>query len=200
MTNSNRYLQKRPMPTTWEQLLLVADSDFVSFILLRLGGVLGSTAIWLPAHSVEKYLKAWLLKNDPEFVPKNAGHNLKMLWDQARIEFPNDELFKEALFDAFIQELNMGNNAIELRYSYGIDSKDPIFTRMYTRVACRLRESILGRSEYLTRGPFGIAEGAFGGSTHFLENPEIETRRIVCAGVDRLLSWPGGAEDDFARL
>jgi len=64
-----RYITKRKVPTSWEQLLLLADGDFVSFILLSHAGMVAGTAgtagtaLWMAAHSIEKYLKSWLLKN-----------------------------------------------------------------------------------------------------------------------------------------
>jgi hypothetical protein len=190
MTKSHQFIHKREVETTWEQLLLLADGDFVSFILLSLAGKAESTALWLPAHSIEKYLKGWLLKNDPDFIPRRFGHRLEDLWCEARGRFPGNEVFQEPSFEVLVHELNMDNGSILLRYSYGITLENPIFTRMYTLLSCLLRENILGQDVCEGRGPYGIDDFSFGSVTHFLEKSKIDTKRLVCEEIERLLTWP----------
>lgn len=187
MTDHYQYIKKQPFPSTWEQLLLLADGDFVSFILLSHAGKTESTALWLAAHSIEKYLKSWLLKNDSSFDPRRFNHRLVDLWEAARERFSDNRIFQASRFDAFIRELNLDNDMVSLRYSYGIHLKNPIFTRTYASVACSLRESILGSEDYRERGPYGILEFSFGFNTHFFEKPSIDTQRIVCDELERLL-------------
>ena len=128
------FIRKRDMGTTWEQLLLAADSDFVAFILLSCcAGILESTSLWMAAHSLEKYLKSWLLKSDPEADPRAFGHELDSLWEAARSSHPQSEIFQVHEYEAFIDEVNMDGASTSLRYSYGIELKNPSFARLTER-------------------------------------------------------------------
>ncbi len=183
------YIRKRDLGTTWEQLLLAADSDFVAFILLSCAGILESTSLWMAAHSLEKYLKSWLLKSDPEADPRKFGHRLDSLWGAARSRFSQHEIFQVPEYDAFIDEVNMDGASTSLRYGYGIDLRNPIFARLYASSSCALRMAILGEQGYRERGAFGLCEASFGSNTSFFENPQLDTKGIVCAEVDRLLRF-----------
>ncbi len=49
---------------TWEQILISADNDFVAFMFLSCCGLSDNTSFWMSIHSLEKYLKAYLLKDN----------------------------------------------------------------------------------------------------------------------------------------
>lgn len=113
--------QKTDLSTTWEELLLASDSDFVAFILLSSCGILDSTSLWMGAHSIEKYLKSWILKDDPTFRPSSKGHKLDELWSEANQRFSNNKITANTDFGILVDELNMDHKAIHVRYTYGIE-------------------------------------------------------------------------------
>ncbi len=162
--------------------------NFVLFILLSHCGISESTSLWMTAHSLEKHFKSWLLKCDPTVDLKLFSHKLNKLWDESKARFPQDGIFKVAEYRTFINELNMENRATELRYSYGIEIKDPIFTRVYTSLSCALRIAILGEKQFRERGAFGLCNASFGGYSYFFEKSKFDAKSIVCSEVNRLLS------------
>ncbi|MCP4304939.1 MAG: hypothetical protein GY788_08725 [bacterium] len=93
MSDRYEYIEKRSVHETWEQLLLLADGDFVSFVLLSQAGKVEGTTLWMAAHSIEKYLKSWLLKADPDCSPTSYGHDLVKLWNEARTRFSSSPIF-----------------------------------------------------------------------------------------------------------
>ena len=95
-------------------------------------------------------------------------------------------MFQSEEFENYISEINNENKNPDVRYSFGIDSKEPIFTRIYTMISCTLRVLILGEEEYQKRGNYGIADFCFGGINHFFEKPIISAKEIVCKEIDRL--------------
>ncbi len=173
------------MPTTWEQLLLTADSDCIAFILLSECGMLESTTLWKAPHSIEKYLKSYLLKSDPTINVINYSHNLMQLWAKCIEISPKNCLFQDTNYRAFVEEINMEDNNIQLRYSYGIEIKDPIFIKTYVPLSCLLRLLILGKKQFRQRGSYGLCNASFGGSTSFFENPKINVKEIVCGIIAR---------------
>jgi len=181
-----KYFRKRKQTIRWENFMMTADCDFVSFILCSYFGLNLSTNLWMSIHSIEKYLKALLLKNDTSFNPRQYSHKIVKLWRKSKEMFPNEELFQSLEFETYISEINNENKNPEIRYSFGIDSREPIYTRMYALISCTLRLLILGEEEYIKRGDFGIADFSFGGNNHWFEKPIISAKEIVCSEIDRL--------------
>ena len=73
-----------------DDLIFAANNDAFTFIILyHLGLIQNSTMIWLPVHSIEKYLKAYLLHkpNYTEKILRKKGHNVKELWDLYKKEY-----------------------------------------------------------------------------------------------------------------
>ncbi len=97
------------METTWEQLLLLADSDFISFVLLSHCGISEGTSLWMAPHSIEKYLKSLLLKSDPDFKYQSYSHKLNDLWSESKNCFSKNNLFQTTAYQTLINELNMEN-------------------------------------------------------------------------------------------
>ncbi|MCI5137602.1 MAG: hypothetical protein D3922_04120 [Candidatus Electrothrix sp. AR1] len=64
----------------WQDLLISADADFVSFMFLSYCGISSNTSFWMSIHSLEKYIKAYLLKNVENYDPKSDGHKLNESW------------------------------------------------------------------------------------------------------------------------
>ncbi|MBK3519799.1 HEPN domain-containing protein [Carboxylicivirga marina] len=171
---------------SWQTFLLSADCDFVSHILCSYYGLKLGTSLWMSMHSIEKYLKALLLKNDSSFNPRKYSHRIEELWNKSKDLFPNEYLFQTPEFDTYILEINNQDKNPDIRYGFGIDSQEPNCTRIYTMIACTLRILILGDEEYRKRGNYGISDMCFGGCNHFFEDPIISAKEIVIKEVDRL--------------
>lgn len=195
MTNKVTYIKKNSMKhytagTTWEQLLLAADSDFVGFLLLSYFGISDSTPLWMSEQAVEKYLKSFLLKNDNKYIPYKDGHRLFEIWKKFETNLKDEHLTYEISPDYhhFVKQLGMNNKSTELRYSYGITISVPIFLRLFTEICTYLRKLILGTDSFNKRGPFGIAKYTFGGhDLAFMEKIPINSEKIVIPYITRLL-------------
>jgi len=70
--------------------IFAANNDAFSFIILyHLGLIQNSTMIWLPVHSIEKYLKAYLLNKPNHTIKslKRISHRVNELWDFYKKEY-----------------------------------------------------------------------------------------------------------------
>jgi len=68
---------------TWQDLLFTANNDFTSVLILGYTGIMPvSTHGWMFPHTLEKYLKSYLLKNNimTNKQLRKSGHSLKFLW------------------------------------------------------------------------------------------------------------------------
>jgi len=102
-------------------LIFAANNDAIAFVLLyHLGLYFSSSFIWLPTHSIEKFLKAYLLahKNYDKNSLKKIGHDLKKLWSQYKSEygfdvFPNIEEYIDEI-SAITPDVRYGDKSIGL--------------------------------------------------------------------------------------
>ncbi len=139
---------------TWESLLTTANNDFVSVLVLWYSGVgLGSTYAWMLPHTLEKYLKAYLLKSgsitnaDLRKFGK-TGHGLKEIWEKYK-SISTSTTTKPKLnqsFDEIIDDLD--TITPKLRYSGFISFSSDSLLYFYIVLCCLLRYLIVGKTKY----------------------------------------------------
>ena len=180
-------ISKKPLgEASWEELLLAADSDYVSFMLLSFYELEMSTSLWLAHQAIEKYFKSWLKKNGEEH---KKDHDLETLFDGAKKQFPESIIFKVPEFLNLICELNMRDASGKaknhhLRYQFGVEIKIPALLKIFSSLCGALRTEILGKSEFAKRGPFGLCEASFGGG-FFASKDDV--KKILIPFIDSLL-------------
>jgi|GEM_PF-4766683 len=146
-----QYISKKKQPDTWENLLLSADSDYVSLIVLAEAGLAMGTSLWLAEQSVEKYLKSWLKKTDPGYKVNKHGHDLVEIWKDAK-SICNPVNLKFEDYERFVTDLNLEGDSTDLRYSFGFTIQLPIFFEEFASLGDLLRFELLGEEEYKMRG------------------------------------------------
>ncbi len=147
-------LSSKSKPETWESLLVTANNDFISVLILWYTGVsLGSTYAWMLPHTLEKYLKSYLLKfgyvNNNELKKfGNSGHALKEIWEKYK-SITNSTTCKPKLneaFDHIIDDLSTIDT--NLRYSGFVDSSSDSLLYFYITLCSLLRYLIIGKTTY----------------------------------------------------
>ncbi len=132
---------------TAEDLLAMADIDFISILVLWDAGVQpGSTYGWLFAHSIEKYLKAYLLKQDKDI---NDGHKINNLWEKFKkinTEITGKPEFNKQL-DVLIERLTPYSHP-KFRYSQYIEFLDDKLSYSYIVFCSLIRYLIIGKKNY----------------------------------------------------
>ncbi len=169
------FISKRDLgESTWEELLLNADSDYTTFIMVVYQGLEMGTSLWLSQQSIEKYLKSWLLRSNVEM----RGHDLEALYDKAHKVSPKSEIFNDCRFHTLIKELNLkddngkaGNHHI--RYQMGIGLNSPGFEKIFALLCETLRREILGEDAFKERGTHGLCDATFGGG-FYTKNKDVK--------------------------
>ncbi|MCK5535531.1 MAG: hypothetical protein KAI79_01825 [Bacteroidales bacterium] len=136
---------------TWESLLDTANNDFVSVLVLWYTGVApGSTYAWMLPHTLEKYLKAYLLKSK-NITPKELkklNHNLTKIWEKYK-SVSNSTTRKPKLneaFDEIIKTLDTIKTSI--RYTGYLDYSSSSLLYFYIVLCSFIRYLLVGKKEY----------------------------------------------------
>jgi hypothetical protein len=139
---------------TWESLLLSSNSDFISVLLLWYNGIFPcSTYAWMFSHSIEKYLKSYLLKNnfithkELNRIGKN-GHGIIEIWDKFKCS-TSTTTSKPKLNIAF-DELIIELATIEprIRYTGPIEYSSENLLYFYIVLCSYIRYLIIGKEKY----------------------------------------------------
>lgn len=151
---------------TWESLLLTADNDFISVLVLWYSGIgIGSTYAWMLPHTIEKYLKSYLLKfnfiTNPELKKfgKN-GHSLDELWGKYKLvsscttSKPNlNQGFEDLIVD-------LSTITTKLRYSGYIEFSSDKLLYFFIVLSSLIRYLIIGKQKY-RETLYGLEEDYF---------------------------------------
>lgn len=141
-------------PETWEGLLMAANLDFVSVLVLRYTGVApGSTYCWMLAHSLEKYLKSYLLKcghtkpSDLRKYGKN-GHGIDELWREfkSKCNTTTSKPDLNSAFDKIIEDIS--TITVQMRYGQFLSQSSDSLLYFYTCLCSFLRYLIIGKQKY----------------------------------------------------
>jgi HEPN domain-containing protein len=151
---------------TWEMLLLAADSDFISYLVLANYNIDIGSSLWLTQQAAEKYMKSFLLKQNNAYNIRRHGHNLDELWNETKSTNNTSQFFADSDNDTFIRELISVD--IDSRYCFSINSELILFPRKFMQFCDNMRKLIL-ENNYSTRGTFGLADSMFS-----------EVRDIIC--------------------
>jgi len=139
---------------TWESLLQTANNDFVSVLILWYAGVApGSTYAWMFPHTLEKYLKCFLLKTGSVQAAElrkfgKSGHELKKIWEKYK-SVSSTKTSKPKLnkaFDEIVDDLD--TITPKLRYSGYINFSSDKMLYFYIVLCCFLRYLIIGKQQY----------------------------------------------------
>jgi hypothetical protein len=139
---------------TWESLLTTADNDFVSVLILWYAGIApGSTYAWMLPHTVEKYLKAYLLKleviksSDLKHFGKD-GHALIEIWNKYKT-IATTTTSKPKLNNAFDELINdLSTIKPGLRYSGFVEYSSDTLLYFYIVLCSLLRYLNVGKQKY----------------------------------------------------
>lgn len=141
---------------TWESLLTTANNDFVSVLILWYTGVApGGTYIWMLPHTLEKYLKAYLLKFN--FIDRKEltkfgqnGHGLKDVWIKYK-ENSNTTTTKPEINIAFEEIINdLSTIETKIRYTGFIHLSSDWLLYFYIVLCSFLRYLIIWKNKYRT--------------------------------------------------
>ncbi|MCK5678338.1 MAG: hypothetical protein KAH72_07690 [Flavobacteriaceae bacterium] len=136
---------------TWESLLDTANNDFVSVLVLWYTGVApGSTYAWMLPHTLEKYLKAYLLQSTI-ITPKRLrklGHNLTKIWEETKIKskISTRKPKLNKAFDDIIKSLD--TIKIDIRYTGYLDFTSSNLLYFYIVLCSTIRYLLIGKKEY----------------------------------------------------
>jgi len=148
----------------WTYLLDSADNDFVNIIILWYSGIIvSSTFSWMFPHSLEKYLKAYLLKieQDPSIIPQNNPpteemikeifkyrHNVKKLWKDFKNK-SHTSTNKPKLNEAFEQMIkDVSTIETKQRYQGNIEFTSSSFFYYYIVLSSYIRYLTIGKKKY----------------------------------------------------
>lgn len=149
-------LNSKSKQETWESLLLTANNDFISVLILWYSGVApGSTYAWMLPHTLEKYLKAFLLKSGNVTNAElrkfgKTGHGLTELWTKYK-SISNSTTSKPKLnlaFDELIADFTSIDTGI--RYSGFVEYSSEKLLYFYIVLCSLLRYLIVGETIYRT--------------------------------------------------
>ena len=140
---------------TWESLLWTADNDFISVLILWYSGTLiGSTYAWMLPHTLEKYLKSYMVNSGKRTIKefakkyKESGHDLNEIWTDYK-SITNATTSKEKLNIAFDQIINdLATIKTKLRYSGFIEYSSDSLIYFYIVLCSYLRYLIIGNTKY----------------------------------------------------
>jgi len=152
---------------TAESLLLTANNDFVCVLILWYSGVMiGSTYAWMLPHTLEKYLKSYLLKvgvvdkKTLRSVAGKDGHDIEMLWTKWKevsgISTAKPKL--NAAFDEIVAE--MATIKTQMRYSGYIEYSSQSLLYYYIVLCSFIRYCIIGKKAY-RESLYGLDESRF---------------------------------------
>lgn len=183
---------------TWEELLISADNDFVSFMFLSCCGIAINTSSWMSIHSLEKYLKSYLLKTKESYDTKKDQHDLSALWKsfvsaskwKYSSALSSHHLYWGEYYDKFINDLSLKGKNANIRYNIFNFYVNMIpFYCLYNEIAYFLRKKIIG-DEFDKRGVYGIPDCSFGGlSDCFSEKNNIEVKRYVLDYIEKIFYY-----------
>jgi hypothetical protein len=139
---------------TWESLLTTANNDFISVLILWYSGVgIGSTYAWMLPHTLEKYLKSYLLISGNSAVQDikkfgEGGHSLEQIWNKYKT-ISTSTTSKPKLnqaFDEIIKDLSTIKT--QLRYTGFVDYSSDSLLYFYIVLCSLLRYLIIGKTKY----------------------------------------------------
>ena len=172
--NSCKYIKVRKVdPPPWEMLLIAADADYISYLLIAHYNLDMGSPLWLSQQSAEKYMKCYLLKDDPSYNPRKDGHNLKKIWSKVKASPSTTTIFDNKDYDHFIKELNSVNE--DSRYGFSIDMERILFTAKIIQFGDDMRKHILG-TDYKERGFSGLADSMLQNDVKGIICPMILTK------------------------
>ncbi|RLD56366.1 MAG: hypothetical protein DRJ01_15350 [Bacteroidetes bacterium] len=135
----------------WKDLLINADNDFVSVVVLFYTNLIfGSTYAWLLPHTLEKYLKAYLLKANviQSDDLKKYGHSLKRLWNKyneiSQVKTTKPKLNAE--FENLVDELSKISTNTRYNGYFNFASGSAFY--YFFVLSSLLRYLIIGKSRY----------------------------------------------------
>jgi len=139
---------------TPESLLSTANIDFVSVLVLWYTGVApGSTYAWMLPHTLEKYLKAYLLKynhvtNQELRKFGGTGHSLKKIWAKYK-EVATSTTSKPKLNESFDQLVDdLDTISPNVRYTGYLDFSSCSLLYFYIVLCSLLRHLLIGKAAY----------------------------------------------------
>ena len=140
---------------TAESLLLTANQDFISVLILWYAGIMvGSTYAWMFPHTLEKYLKAYLLtagivdNKSMRTVAGKDGHDIELLWAKWK-EVSGTSTSKPLLNTAFDELVSdLATIKTKMRYAGFIEYSSPSMLYYYIVLCSFLRYLILGKEKY----------------------------------------------------
>ncbi|MBN1783754.1 MAG: hypothetical protein JW812_02175 [Alphaproteobacteria bacterium] len=158
---------------TWQSLLSNANSDFISMLLLWYSGInMRSTYFWMFSHTIEKYLKSYLLKPHPLHKEtlistkelksiREKGHSIGDLWNKYKEATRNTSTTKPKLNEAFDQIIkDISTIKTKTRYSSASGSSSDGFLYFYIVLCSLLRHRIIGKTEY-RKSLYGLEDSCF---------------------------------------
>jgi len=151
---------RKNFPQDKNSMFINAQSDFVNYLILDyINEAPMGTSLWLVHQSIEKYLKAILLKSgvlkNEELRKKKYGHNLITLFEHFKASNPASDLFQNESYETLVRELDTGGENTGIRYAAGIHINEP-FTRIFIEVCTILRLEFLGSEAFLKYLPYGL--------------------------------------------
>lgn len=139
---------------SWESLLSTANNDFVSVLVLWYTGITpASTYAWMLPHTLEKYLKSFLLKN--KYLTNSelrnfgkSGHGLKEIWGKFR-SVCSTTTSKPKLNDSFDKIIDDLDSIVpKLRYSGSLDLSSDRLLYFYVTLSSFIRYLLIGKQKY----------------------------------------------------
>jgi DNA-directed RNA polymerase subunit L len=147
-------LKVAPPKETWETLLNAANNDFVSVLVLWYVGIVpASTYAWMFPHTLEKYLKAYLLRTKSVTSAQlksfgKSGHSLRDIWEKYKSICTSTTTKPKlnAAFDDIIADLD--TISTQVRYSGHLDLSSDGLLYFYIVLCSLLRYLLIGKQEY----------------------------------------------------
>ena len=165
---SCKYIKVREVdPPSWEMLLIAADSDYISYLLLANYNLDMGSSLWLSQQAAEKYMKCMLLKSNRSYNLRGHRHDLERIWIDIKALSSTENILGNKDYNDFIEELNSVNE--NSRYGFSIEMERILFTEKFIEFGDDMRKLILDK-DYSTRGFSGLADS-------MLKN---EIRKIIC--------------------
>ena len=159
---------------TFESLVHSANKDFIGFLVLWYCGIIGETATWISMHTIEKYLKSYLLKNNPALDVEKYKHNITKLWKKYKEINPESEILRFSQVDDFVNDI--ATIDMDVRYGQCDLCSAPQYLYQFVILGSYLRYEILGKEKYES---FYYGLSNLGIPMLYIENQQSIAERIV---------------------